>query len=50
MRATTLFVVALAVLGLPVVVELPGANLYMFRSNEADAVREIRAFAATLPK
>jgi non-heme chloroperoxidase len=32
------------------IVELPGANLYMFLSNEADVLREIRAFAATLPK
>jgi len=30
------------------IVELPGANLYMFLSNEADVLREIRAFAATL--
>ena len=29
------------------IVELPGANLYMFLSNEADVLREIRAFAAT---
>jgi hypothetical protein len=26
-----------------------GANLYMFLSNEADIIREVRAFAATLP-
>ena len=32
------------------IVELPGANLYMFLSNEADVLREIRALAATLPK
>ena len=32
------------------IVELPGANLYMFLSNAADVLREIRAFAATLPK
>jgi hypothetical protein len=32
------------------IVELQGANLYMFLSNEADVLREIRAFAATLPK
>ena len=32
------------------IVELPGANLYMFLSNEADVLREVRAFAATLPK
>jgi non-heme chloroperoxidase len=30
------------------IVELPGANIYMFLSNEADVLREIRAFAATL--
>ena len=30
------------------IVELPGANLYMFLSNEADIIRELRAFAATL--
>ena len=30
------------------VVEMPGASLYMFLSNEADVLREIRAFAATL--
>jgi hypothetical protein len=32
------------------IVELPGANLYMFIPNEADVIRELRAFAATLPK
>jgi hypothetical protein len=32
------------------IVELPGANLYMFASNEADVLREIRAFAATRRK
>lgn len=32
------------------IVELSGANLYMFISNEADVIRELRAFAATLPK
>jgi pimeloyl-ACP methyl ester carboxylesterase len=32
------------------IVELVGANLFMFLSNEADVLREIRAFAATLPK
>jgi non-heme chloroperoxidase len=31
------------------IVELQGASLYMFGSNEADVLREIRAFAATLP-
>jgi hypothetical protein len=31
------------------IVELPGANLYMFLSNQADVLREVRAFAATLP-
>jgi len=30
------------------IVELPGANLYMFLSNEADVLREVRAFAGTL--
>ena len=30
------------------IVELTGANLFMFLSNEADMLREIRAFAATL--
>lgn len=30
------------------IVELPGANIYMFLSNEADVLREIRAFADTL--
>jgi pimeloyl-ACP methyl ester carboxylesterase len=30
------------------IVELPGANLYMFLSNEADVLREIRAFADRL--
>lgn len=30
------------------IVELPGASLYMFLSNEADVLREIRAFAATV--
>ena len=30
------------------IVELPGADLYMFVSNEADIIREVRAFAATL--
>jgi non-heme chloroperoxidase len=32
------------------IVELPGANLYMFLSNEADVLREIRAFADTLTR
>jgi hypothetical protein len=32
------------------IVELPGANLYMFLSHEADVLREIRAFAARLPR
>jgi non-heme chloroperoxidase len=31
------------------IVELDGANLYMFLSNEADVIRELRAFAASLP-
>jgi non-heme chloroperoxidase len=30
------------------IVELTGANLFMFLSNEADVLREIRAFAAAL--
>lgn len=30
------------------IVEFPGANLCMFVSNEADILREVRAFAATL--
>ena len=30
------------------IVELPGANLYMFLTNEADVIREVRAFADTL--
>ena len=30
------------------IVELPGASLYMFLSNEADIIRELRTFAATL--
>jgi non-heme chloroperoxidase len=30
------------------IVELPGAGLYMFLSNGADVLREIRGFAATL--
>ena len=32
------------------IVELPDANLFMFISNEADVIRELRAFAATLPQ
>jgi pimeloyl-ACP methyl ester carboxylesterase len=30
------------------IVELPGASLFMFLSNETDVIRELRAFAATL--
>ena len=30
------------------IVELPGASLYMFLSNEADIIREVRTFADTL--
>ncbi len=30
------------------IVELPGASIYMFLSNEADVLREVSAFAATL--
>jgi pimeloyl-ACP methyl ester carboxylesterase len=32
------------------IVELPGASLYMFLSNEADVIRELRGFAASLPR
>ncbi|MGH9220798.1 MAG: hypothetical protein ACRD1W_15945, partial [Vicinamibacterales bacterium] len=32
------------------IVELPGASLYMFLSNEADVLREIRAFSTTLTR
>lgn len=32
------------------IVELPGASLYMFLSNEADIIRELRGFAASLPR
>jgi non-heme chloroperoxidase len=32
------------------IVEVPNANLFMFLSHEADVIREIRAFAATLPE
>lgn len=28
------------------IVELPGANLFMFLSNQADVLREVRAFVA----
>ena len=31
------------------IVELPGANLYMFLSNEEDVIRELRAFASSVP-
>jgi hypothetical protein len=36
--------------GIPLarIVELPGANLYIFLSNEADIIRELRAFSASL--
>jgi non-heme chloroperoxidase len=30
------------------IVDLPGASLYMFLSNESDVLREVRAFSATL--
>lgn len=30
------------------IVELPGANVFMFLSNEADILREVRAFAASV--
>jgi hypothetical protein len=32
------------------IVEMPGASLYMFISNEADVIRELRGFAASLPR
>ena len=32
------------------IVELPGASMYMFLSNEADIIREIRTFAATIER
>lgn len=32
------------------IVEIPNANLFLFLSHEAEVMREIRAFAATLPK
>jgi pimeloyl-ACP methyl ester carboxylesterase len=32
------------------IVEVPGANLYMFLSHQAVVVKEIRTFAATLPR
>ncbi len=32
------------------IVEIPGANLYMFLSHEAEVIREIRRFAAVLPQ
>jgi pimeloyl-ACP methyl ester carboxylesterase len=32
------------------IVELPGANLYMFLSNEADIIRELRAFGGSIGK
>ena len=35
----------LAAIPMPRIVDLPGANLYMFLSNEADVLRDIRAFA-----
>ncbi len=31
------------------VVRIPHANHYVFRSNEADVLREMNAFIATLP-
>ncbi len=30
------------------IVELAGANLYMFLSNEADVLREVRTFASVV--
>jgi hypothetical protein len=32
------------------IVELPGASLYMFLSNEANVIRELGGFAASLPR
>jgi hypothetical protein len=32
------------------IVELPGANLFMFLSNEADVLREIQAFAGDIDR
>jgi hypothetical protein len=32
------------------IVELPGANLYTFLSNEADVLREVRAFAGAVSR
>ena len=32
------------------IVEVPGANLFMFLSHESDVIREIRSFAATLSR
>lgn len=32
------------------IVDLPGANVYMFLTHEAEVLREVRAFAATLPE
>ena len=32
------------------IVELPGANLYMFLSNEAEIIGELRAFGASVVK
>jgi hypothetical protein len=31
------------------VIEIPGASHYIFKSNEAEVLREIRAFLKTLP-
>jgi non-heme chloroperoxidase len=31
-------------------VELPGASLYMFLSNETEIIRELRSFSASLPR
>jgi non-heme chloroperoxidase len=31
------------------IVDLPGANVYMFLTHEADVLRDVRAFAASLP-
>jgi pimeloyl-ACP methyl ester carboxylesterase len=32
------------------IIELPGASLYTFLTNEADVIRELRGFAASLPR
>ena len=39
---------AMDVVATATVVELPDEHLYMFLSNQADVLREVRAFADTL--